>query len=278
MAIPAGYAWADGPEGECVRCRRTLRYVAGESFIDGRNHWYLETCCTGCGFETLACGRDLPESVRGKLLELTGQWVAVIEAAGSATPVMRAVRKVYGGTIAEARKLADRLRDGGVPGTHGELLVLQHQLATLGVHASIAITAPGTQDRLPDRPIPIPPHRIGHTPAEPAELVPDVIAEPERSRVGEYLRDASCVVATAGGYWVDPITRDPRDRIHEAVMTDGVYIWSLAWATLVQRHGLSLPAEFLAHVRALGYRPPELAARQLHQATVEAGLDVPDGP
>ena len=57
-------------------------------------------------------------------------------------------------------------------------------------------------------------------------------------------------------------------------MTDGVYVWSLAWATLVERYGLGLrlPDEFLTHVRALGYRPPELTAAQLRQVTVEAVL------
>ena len=60
-------------------------------------------------------------------------------------------------------------------------------------------------------------------------------------------------------------------------MTNGVYIWSIAWATLVKRHGLGLPTNFLAHAGALGYRPPELTTEQMHQVAVKAGLDIPEG-
>lgn len=190
---------------------------------------------------------------------------------------MRALRKVYGGAITEARALADRMRENGLPGTHGELLVLQLELEKLGVHADIANAFPGIQDQLPDRPIPAPPHRIGRTPPDPpTDLVPDAIAEPERSQIARYLRDATCIVATAGGYWIDPITRDPRDRIREAVMTDGTYVWSVAWATLVKRHGIAPPADFLDHAQALGFQPPDLTPERLQQVTVDVGLDSPE--
>jgi hypothetical protein len=276
MAAPSGYARVDGLDDECARCERPLQYAAGESLVDGRNHWFLETRCLSCGIETLECGRDLPpEPVRSKLLELTGCWVATI-GSSPATPVMRALRKVYGGTIVETRELAGWMRDGGLHGTRGELVLLQAELATLGVHTSIANTAPGAQDQLPDRPAPAPPHRIGRPPTLSAELVPDAIAETERSQVAAYLRGAHCIVATTSGYWTDPITRDPRDRIRDAVMTDGVYIWSIAWATLVERHGLGLPDDFLTHARTLGYRPPELTAEQLHLAAIEVGLGDPE--
>lgn len=266
----------DGPDGECVACASLLRYVAGESLIDGRNHWYLETRCSGCSFETLECGRDLPPRlVREKLLELTGRWAATIGTAPG-TPVMRALRKIYGCTITQAREGAGRLREAGLPGTHGELLYLQDQLAALGVQATIAITTPGTQDRLPDRPIPDPPHRFGYAPRSTVILTPGAMTEPERSQVAAYLRDASCVVATTSGYCVDPITRDPRDRIRDAVMTDGEYIWSLAWAALVERHGVMPPADFHNHARAQGYRPPKLTVQQLHQVALKDGLRPPE--
>lgn len=274
--IPRGYVRLDGPDGECVACASLLRYVAGESFIDGRNHWYLETRCSGCSFETLQCGRDLvPRWVRNKLLELTGRWVATTEAAPG-TPVMRALRKIFGCTITQAREGAERMREGGLHGTHGEMLYLQDQLAALGVQATVAITTPGTQDRLPDRQIPDPPHRIGYAPRSSVILTPGAMAEPERSQVAAYLRDASCVVVTTSGYCVDPITRDPRDRIRDAVMTDGEYIWSLAWATLVERHGVMPPADFRNHARALEYRPRTLTAQQLHQVALKAGLAPPE--
>lgn len=274
MTLPPGYAQLDGPDGQCVGCASPFQFVAGESLVDGRNHWFLETRCTGCNFELLECGRDLPaEPVRGKLLELTGRWVATIIDAAPRTPILQALRKAYRGTIAETRESADRMRGDGLSGTRGELLVLQNELAIRGVHASITNATPGTQNKLPDRPIPTPPHRIGSTPPPIVELVPDALAEPERTRLAAYLHCANCIVVATSGYSVDPVTRDPRDRIREALMTDGVYIWSIAWATLVERYGLGLPADFLAHVQASAYRPPDLTPEELHLAlaTVEIG-------
>jgi hypothetical protein len=250
--------------------------VGGETFLDGRNHWYLETTCSGCGFEILECGRDLPPRlVRNKLVELTGRWVVTIEAA-SGPPVMRVLRKVFGCTITEAWEGAERMRESGLRGTHGEMLYLQDQLAIRGVGATVAITTPGTQDRLPDRRIPDPPHRIGHAPHPSALLNPGALAEPERSQVGAYLRGADCVVASTSGYCVDPITRDPRDRIRDVVMTDGEFIWSLAWATLVERHGVRPSTDFLNHARTRGYRPRKLTEQQLHQVAIKAGIAPPE--
>lgn len=274
--IPRGYLRLDGPAGECVACASLLQYTAGESLVDGRNHWYLETRCPGCGFETLACGRDrVPRPTRDKLLELTGHWVATIEGAAG-VPVMRTLRKIYGCTIAQAREEAERMHEYGLPGTHGELLYLQDQLAAFGVDVTAAMSAPGTQDRLPDRRIPDPPRRIGFPPRTWTSLMPGTIAEPERSQVAAYLRDADCVVATTSGYCVDPITRDPRDRIRDVVMTDGEYIWSLAWATLVERHGVRPPTDLLHHARALGFRPPKLTTQQLHQVAANDGMAPPE--
>ncbi|WP_051452093.1 hypothetical protein [Actinospica robiniae] len=114
-----------------------MRRTAGESLIRGRIEWYLEVHCAHCGFNTIECGSDNPpEPIRSMLLEQTGTWLATVDSA-PAIAAMRVLRKVYGATLAEARELSDRLGTSGLAGTHGEVLYLQHQLAALGIDATV---------------------------------------------------------------------------------------------------------------------------------------------
>jgi hypothetical protein len=52
----------------------------------------------------------------------------------------------------------------------------------------------------------------------------------------------------------------------------GDYAWSIAWATLVARHGLPLP-EDVAHVRARGCRPPAFSQSEVAALLVATGLE-----
>ncbi|GAA2016291.1 hypothetical protein GCM10009839_09760 [Catenulispora yoronensis] len=259
----------DGPEDECFLCNQPQRYAVGESLIGGANHWILETTCSGCGHVWLTSGSGgVFRSLRAKFVELTGLWAATVPAeTPSATPIMRAMRRYYGGTLADAKRRSDELRSQGLSGTRGEMLALQQCLADLGVPSVVDNLVPGSQTALPARCTPIPPHRIDQPVTQLLEVIPDVIAESERSDLAEYLRGATCVVA--GGYCVDPITRHPLNRYADSMMTDGLYAWSIAWASLVERHGAGLPEDFLAHVRALGYRPPEISDQRLRAITAE---------
>lgn len=180
---------------------------------------------------------------------------------------------MYTGTLSQAKRQADLLRRDGLIGTQGEVRLLARYLAEFGVDATVANHTAGTQDELPARPIPEPPRRLGTVTAGAAAVPPlvlDAIPEPERAALAGYLRDAACLVA--GGYWTDPVTRDPLRRHPEALMSDGVFLWSIAWATLVELYGCALPEEFLTHVRAADYRPPELSASGLQDAAASAGL------
>ncbi|GAA1994372.1 hypothetical protein GCM10009838_68360 [Catenulispora subtropica] len=148
------FARLDGPDDECIFCDTRLHYTAGESLVDGENRWFLATRCPGCGNEWLECGRGLPsEPARTILTERTGQWVATVgPETTSATPIMRAFRRIYRDTISEARQRADQLRRNGLRGTHGEMLVLRHHLADLGVGLEIAeapsvVPPPGQSQR-----------------------------------------------------------------------------------------------------------------------------------
>ena len=151
----AGYAFArlDGPDDECIFCNTRVHYTAGESLVDGENRWFLATRCPACSYEWLECGRGLPsEPARTILTDQTGQWTATVGSkAASAAPIMRAFRRIYGDTIADARLRADQLLRDGLRGTHGEMLVLRHHLAGLGIELEITeaprIATPPDQSR-----------------------------------------------------------------------------------------------------------------------------------
>lgn len=114
------------------------------------------------------------------------------------------------------------------------------------------------------------PNRIGEPLDEPAELVLDAIESRERKKIARYLSRAEGVIA--GGYWTDPVTDNPEHRIPHSVNTDGVWVWSSPWAWFVERYGAALPADFLEHIRALGYRPPRLSDERVREIGIAVGV------
>jgi hypothetical protein len=116
-----------------------------------------------------------------------------------------------------------------------------------------------------------PPQRIGDSRDQLVELVLDAIENRrERKKIARYLSRAEGLLA--GGYWTDPVTGNPAHRLPQVFMTDGVWVWSSPWAYLVVKYGAALPAEFLEHIRALGYRPPRLSDERAQEIGIAAGL------
>ncbi|WP_212017709.1 hypothetical protein [Catenulispora pinistramenti] len=113
-----------------------------------------------------------------------------------------------------------------------------------------------------------PPRRLGSPEDVDFELVQDVIPVEARPSIVSYMERASVLVA-GGGYWTDPYTGSD---LPYAEMTDGTYIWSAPWAFLVGRYGVQLPADFLAHMQALEFEPPEISDEELDQIGDAEGL------
>ena len=70
-----------------------------------------------------------------------------------------------------------------------------------------------------------------------------------------YLRTAPAI----GGAWT--ITQDVLDPAHPDIgplilRSDGAWKWPEELAYYVERYNVDLPAEFLAHLEAVGYQPP----------------------
>ncbi|MGE0868043.1 MAG: hypothetical protein AB7P03_05770 [Kofleriaceae bacterium] len=80
-------------------------------------------------------------------------------------------------------------------------------------------------------------------------------AKPGESRIAAYLREAPILL-----YAVGPVTDvlEPKGDFICApnVHTDGTYAWPEDLAYYVERHHVELPAEFLAHLAAMKWKPP----------------------
>ncbi|WP_370365500.1 hypothetical protein [Catenulispora sp. GP43] len=262
----------DGPPGLCTLCRGPVTCSAGESPVDGENSWFFEDLCRNCDYSLVQQGRRfIPAHTRELFLELTGRWrIRIDQGSDAGVPVLRCLRRVFRFSISEAQELRRKLLDAGLPGSRGEMEWLALELGALGVRTTVTQETVGTQTELPERRMPMAPSRVGGGTSESAVTVADPV---ERERVADYLAHAFCLVA--GGYWIDPVTRDPRHRGGDGFLTDGTYFWSLAWATLLRRHGPPLAEDFVAHVRGLDYQPPTLSEREIAAVQAATGLEPP---
>jgi hypothetical protein len=84
----------------------------------------------------------------------------------------------------------------------------------------------------------------------------------------EYLKSGA-VIATTGRRVGDVLDPEHTDVADLAVLTDGEWVWPADLAYYVDRYGVALPAEFVSHMRALDWRPPELTDDELAALVVE---------
>ncbi|MFF5522722.1 hypothetical protein [Streptomyces coeruleorubidus] len=59
-------------------------------------------------------------------------------------------------------------------------------------------------------------------------------------------------------------------------MTDGEWVWHLAWSDYVQYHRVSPPAEFLAYAAARNYTASEISVERAMEIVEAEGLPMPD--
>lgn len=65
-------------------------------------------------------------------------------------------------------------------------------------------------------------------------------------------------------------------HVRIGVMTDGTWVWHLAWSDYVQYHRISPPAEFLAHAASLNYVAPEISVERAMEIAEIVGIPMPD--
>ncbi|MET7557685.1 hypothetical protein ABZS72_26140 [Streptomyces albidoflavus] len=118
------------------------------------------------------------------------------------------------------------------------------------------------------------PHLIGEPQVE-GEFLPGTLDERLVDRLSRFLEGAEPVLF-APGTTPDPFSDSPATRVRVGVMTDGTWVWQLAWADYVQLHRVAPPRAFLAHAASLGFTAPEVSlGRALDIARAE-GIPLPE--
>ncbi|TPQ22028.1 hypothetical protein [Streptomyces sporangiiformans] len=76
----------------------------------------------------------------------------------------------------------------------------------------------------------------------------------------------------APGTRQDPLSDDPDNQVRVGIMTDGTWVWDLAWADLVAMHRVCPSDEFLEHVKGLNFRVPQVSEERIME--ICAALDI----
>jgi hypothetical protein len=101
--------------------------------------------------------------------------------------------------------------------------------------------------------------------------------EPDENRLAAYLRNGNALWSEIGA---EPDPLDPEAPLLTgagSLATDGTWLWREDLPHYVSKYHVALPAEFLAHVRRLGYAPPRLPDATLHEILAQ-GLGMRLGP
>ncbi|GLZ09902.1 hypothetical protein Acsp04_01370, partial [Actinomadura sp. NBRC 104425] len=113
--------------------------------------------------------------------------------------------------------------------------------------------------------------------AQPSVSRPPV-APDEAERLAEYLHNAPLVRA-AGSYAPDQLAPERGDRVPLSFHTDGTWIWAGAVGYYLREHGLPPEPDLVAHIRAQGFRVPEVDEPTLQAATAAlSGKPAPAPP
>lgn len=124
----------------CEACGGVLILNTGQSIFDGRLSWGTEGGCQAC--PVAWCDRDsgdtTPEKIRQALLAEHGPArLRLTEPEASAVPVLRALREVHGLSLAQARAMADELKNVGLVGTFVEMELVAARLRHHSVGAAV---------------------------------------------------------------------------------------------------------------------------------------------
>ena len=109
----------------------------------------------------------------------------------------------------------------------------------------------------------------GQLPSLSAWIDPSWTAD-DKAKIVLYLRDATCILAGAGGMMKCPLCDERYPKM--AVMSDGEYFWPISLAHFVESHSVRLPDTILAHIRSAQWCPPKIVdvdPRQLPWPRVE---------
>ncbi|CAM5228136.1 putative protein OS=Streptomyces tendae OX=1932 GN=GUR47_17950 PE=4 SV=1 [Streptomyces tendae] len=118
------------------------------------------------------------------------------------------------------------------------------------------------------------PHRIGEPQLE-ADFAPGTLDEQMAERLSSFLEEAEPVLFSPGTV-PDPFSNSSDMHVRVGIMTDGTWVWQLAWADYVKYHRVAPPREFIDHITSLNFIAPELTIEQTLEIAEAEGLPLPD--
>ncbi|MEU5238654.1 hypothetical protein ACH4UR_27145 [Streptomyces lydicus] len=122
-------------ESTCDKCGAPMNCAATEALIYGRHRWDLECTCRSCGNAQHTGGpAPVPQYVRDAILSSnTPSRISVSSEGGSGAALLKALRSINGGSIAEAKAAAEEMREVGREGTKVEIAMIKEALDAAGV-------------------------------------------------------------------------------------------------------------------------------------------------
>ncbi|MEU6110630.1 hypothetical protein ABZ853_19775 [Streptomyces albidoflavus] len=118
------------------------------------------------------------------------------------------------------------------------------------------------------------PHRIGEPPTK-GEFLPGTLDEHLAGPLSRFLEEAEPVLFSPGTT-PDPFSDAPGMRARVGVMTDGTWVWQLAWSDHVAFHRVAPPRAFLEHAASLGFTAPEISVERALAIARSEGIPLPE--
>ncbi|MFE3795800.1 hypothetical protein KHQ06_37255 [Nocardia tengchongensis] len=105
------------------------------------------------------------------------------------------------------------------------------------------------------------------------DAAPDTLSEDDAELLLGYLRSAECIVA-APGVIEDPfVPGNPNARVRIGLMTDGEWVWELAWEDYVEYRRVAPPIDFIDHAKRHGWVAPEVSEQVLLEMARQFGFE-----
>ncbi|MFD5648861.1 hypothetical protein [Streptomyces sp. NPDC127039] len=118
------------------------------------------------------------------------------------------------------------------------------------------------------------PHLVGEPQLE-ADFAPGTLSDGLAESLAGFLEEAEPVLFSPGTL-PDPFSDSARMRVRVGIMTDGRWVWALAWSDHIRQHRVAPPPAFVRHALSLRFSAPEVSVERALAIARAEGLPLPD--
>ncbi|GHA53608.1 hypothetical protein GCM10010330_00990 [Streptomyces tendae] len=118
------------------------------------------------------------------------------------------------------------------------------------------------------------PHLVGE-PQLGADFAPGTLPDEAAEALARFLEEAEPVLF-APGTLPDPFSDSAHMRVRVGIMTDGHWVWTLAWSDHVRHHRVAPPPAFVQHAVSLRFSAPEVSVERALDIARAEGIPLPD--